>query len=57
MEIQIKIDRNYDTHRNCNTIPIRSTSVVQREDGAPWIHEYVVEKGEPNQLTGHAKYG
>ena len=35
IEIQAEADKNYDTLRNYNALPIRSTVAVQREDREP----------------------
>ena len=35
---QTKDDKNNDTVRNYDSFPIRSTVVVQCQDGGPWTH-------------------
>ena len=43
VERQAKVDKNYDTLRNYNSIPKDSTVAVQREDGVPWTNGTTVE--------------
>ena len=42
---QVRADRNYDTLRNYNSIPVGSTVVVLREDGGLWTYGTIVDKG------------
>ena len=45
---QCKNDTNNDASQVLASIPIRSTVVVQQEDGGPWTHGIVVGKGDHN---------
>ena len=53
MERQAKADKDYDTSRNYNSIPVVSTGVVQSENGAPWTHGTIMVK-KNEQSTKYA---
>ena len=46
VERQAKADRNYDTLRNYNSIPVESTIAVQGQDTGAWTHGTTVEKSK-----------
>ena len=45
---QIRNDKIYDTSRIYASFSLGSTVVVQWEDGGPWTHGMVVERGDHN---------
>ena len=51
-----KADKNYDTLISYNSILIGSTVVFQREDGGPWTHGPIIDKGDKTIVTEHTKY-
>ena len=50
----MKDDKNKDTPKNYVSIPFASTVVVQWEDGRPWTHGTIEEKG--NQIHHDRSY-
>ena len=46
LERETEADKNYDTLRNYISIPIASTSAFQRQDGRPWSHGTIMDKGD-----------
>ena len=45
---QDKNDQNNDTSKNLVSLPTGSTVVVQQEDGGPWTHRTIEDKGYHN---------
>ena len=53
---QLKADKNCDTLRNYNYIPVGTSIAVQREDGGPWAHGTIVDKGNKAIMTDYTEY-
>ena len=48
MERQRKADNDCDTLRNYSSITVGSTVAVEWEDGEPWTHWTIMNKGDHN---------
>ena len=48
VERKTKAGKSYDTLREYYSIPVGSTEVIQRDDGGPWTHGKIIDKGDHN---------
>ena len=52
---QCRNDKDDNTSKSFNPLPIGSTVAVQCEDGRPWTHGTIEEKGDDNHHNSHTK--